>query len=117
MILMWFLSQFYTDPLHSANLGCDLPVCSAYGLNYHAVQVPPTPDAWGLVTMWTSIQQIEAARQDPRVIVCGKDYDPPPAKVLEVFGSQLDPGVTYLFMGQVIARLAQSDMSYYHQPE
>ena len=114
---MWFLSQFYTDPLHSENLGCNLPVCSAYGQNYHAVQVPSAPEGWGLVMMRTTFQQIEAARQDPRVIVCGKDYDAVPAKMLEVFGSQLDPSVTYMFIGQVISRLAQSEISYYHEPE
>jgi len=112
---VWMLSQFYTDPIHSANLGVDLPVCLAYGENFHCCGHPETADGWALVHIWSAQQQIEAARQDPRVIVCGKDYDTPPAKVLEVYKDWLTPNTAYMFMGQLIARLAQIEPTFYHE--
>lgn len=109
------LSQGYDCPERSALHKQMFPVCSAYGYNYrHAIPLL-TPVDWQLVQMDTTPTQLEAAKQDPRVIVCGKDYDPPPAKVLEVYKDWLDPNVTYLFMGQVIARLAQREIGFYHE--
>lgn len=115
MYQIWMLSQFYTDPLHSVNLGVDLPVCLAYGENFHCFKHPETPDGWGLVHIWATLQHIEAARQDPRIIVCGREYDAVPAKVLEVYKDLLDPDTTYMLMGQVIAKLAQAEPSIYQE--
>lgn len=111
MYEVWMLSQFYLDPLHN----WDVPVCTAYGGNYVCPRHPDTPDGYALVLLDTSPQQIEAAKQDPRVVVCGRDYDTPPAQLLSTYASWLDPNTNYLFVGQVLARLAQTDPGYYHQ--
>jgi hypothetical protein len=105
MMDVWMLSKFYDCEVH----GWAWPVCAAYGdaprVNRHAED----PDGWALVKVWTSPQQIEAAKQDPRVIVCGKDFNAPPRELLEAYASWLDPTVTYMFMGQVIAKLAEAE--------
>lgn len=62
---------------------------------------------WTLIRLTSSPQHIEASKLDPRVLYCGTDFDPVPAKVLEVFAPWLDPSTTYSFMGQVIAKLAK----------
>ena len=104
----WMLSKFYHDPIH----GWDVPVCSAYGGNFVCVRHPDPPGEWGLVYLDTTLQQVEAAKQDPRVVVCGKAYDPPPKKLLQEWASWLDPNVTYLFMGQVLSKLSETEPAF-----
>jgi len=111
MYEVWMLSQFYLDPIHNWNV----PVCTAYGGNFVCPRDPHTPDGWALVLIDTSPQQIEAARQDPRVVVCGKNYDPPPQQALTEYASWLDPSTTYMFMGQVLAQLAQTEPAFQHE--
>jgi hypothetical protein len=112
---IWMLSQFYHCPEHSKNLGVLQPVCNAYGYNYHNVIAGKTEDEWQLVEIFTTVGQLEAAKKDPRVVICGKDYNKPPAKLLEVYKDWLDPSETYMFMGQVIARLAEKVPAFHHQ--
>ena len=107
----WFLTQFYLDPIHNWHV----PVCSAYGGNFLCPRNPDTDDGWALVTMDTSPQQMEAAAQDPRVIVCGKEYSTPPTQVLAAYASWLDPNVNYMFMGQVLTKLAETEPAFGHQ--
>jgi hypothetical protein len=111
MMQVWMLSKFYDCEVHN----WIWPVCAAYGDGPYCPRHPATADSWALVKLWTSPQQIEAAKQDPRVIVCGKDYDAPPTEVLSTYSAWLDPAVTYMFMGQVIARLAQLEPIFYHE--
>jgi hypothetical protein len=105
MMNVWMLSKFYDCEVH----GWIWPVCAAYGDGPYVPRHPDTPDGWALVKVWTSPQQMEAAKQDPRVIVCGKDYNTPPRELLDAYASWLDPAVTYMFIGQVIARLAETE--------
>jgi hypothetical protein len=95
----------YLDPIHNWTV----PVCTAYGGNYLCPRLPETADGWALVLIETSPQQIEAAKQDPRVVYCGKDYNTPPPQVLTTYASWLDPAVNYMFMGQVLAKLAETE--------
>lgn len=110
MLDIWLLSQYYVD-----DRGWTYPVAFDYGEHYFAPLHPETPDGWSLVRLAADSHQLDAAKQDPRVVYCGRDYDTPPAKMLEVYASQLDPNVTYMFLGQVLARLAQTEPSYYHE--
>jgi hypothetical protein len=73
-------------------------------------------DGFGMVKVWTSPPQIEAAKEDPRVIVCGGDFDPVPPEVITTFHRWLDPNVTYQCMGQVIAKLGQWEPCFLHEP-
>jgi hypothetical protein len=115
MMRIWMLSQGYECPERSAFHQQLFPVCSAYGYHYRYAVPLITPDDWQLVQIDTTPLQIEAAKQDPRIIVCGKDYDTPPAKVMEIYKDWLDPNTTYMFMGQVIAKLAQTNLAFYHE--
>ena len=106
---VWVMTKFYDCPEHN----WPWPVCTAYGQNHHGPgrQHPE----WALVNMETSPVQIEAMDEDPRVIYCGKEFDSPPAQLLETFKELLDPKTRYLFMGQVIAKLAQTEWAFYHE--
>jgi hypothetical protein len=106
----WFLSKFYADPLHPHGL---LPVCRAYGsaFGHHRFE----DSDWGLVLMYTSPPQIEASRQDERVVFCGTDYSKPPAQVLECYAALLDPTETYQSMGQLLAKLAETEPLFMHE--
>lgn len=108
---MWMLSQRYQCPLHpEGNPSAprwNLPVCSAYGGDYIS---PNSPDAtWELVLIVTTPQQLEAAKKDPRVVVCGKLYSKPPAQLLQAYAKWLDPTETYQFLGQVLDKLAETE--------
>ncbi len=104
------LSKFYQCP----EFNWPWPVCAAYGDNIYCPQMPKSSDGWALVHIYTSPQHVGAIPDDPRVIYCGKEWDTPPKQVLDTYADVLDPKVTYMFMGQVIARLAQQEPAYYH---
>jgi hypothetical protein len=106
---IWFLSQFYDDPLHTAG---PLPVCGAYGSTYGFHCLPGA--TWGLVLMWTTPPQVDAAKQDDRVVFCGTNYNTPPAQLLTAYAALLDPTVTYTFMGQLLVKLAESEPLFMH---
>jgi hypothetical protein len=104
----WVLTQFYQCP----EFDWPWPVCSSYGDAPYCPQQPVDPvntGGWALVHMHTTYQHIEAMKLDPRVLYCGQDYDAPPQQMLDTYKQLLDPNVNYMFIGQVIAKLAQSE--------
>jgi len=110
------LSQYYEDPLHPADdpdaPRWKMPVATAYGINYkyHA-----SDDAdWCLCQLDIGAHQIEASKLDPRVVYIGKEYNKPPAQFLAAFASRLDPEETYIFVGQVLAKLAETEPWFMH---
>lgn len=115
MMRVWMLSQGYHCPDRSDFHNTKFPVCSAYGYNFHMVRQLVNETDWELVQIDTTVHQIEAAQQDPRVIYCGVRDDDPPAKLLEVYADLLDPNKTYITVGQVIARLAKTEPSFHHE--
>lgn len=108
MLSVWFLTQHYID-----ETGWMHPVAYDYGQHFFCPVTPATPDEWALVRVAIDVHQIEAAKQDPRLIYCGREYNTPPPKLLEVYASKLDPGATYAFFGQVLATLAETEPNYY----
>lgn len=113
------LSQFYECTIHPCDgnpdgKGWDVPVCNAYGRDHFFHRINSSTD-WCLVHIVTTPQQLEAARKDPRVVVCGKHYAKPPAKLLEVYASMLDPTETYQFVGQVIEKLSETDPVFHQE--
>jgi hypothetical protein len=111
---IWVLTKFYQCP----EFDWPWPVCAAYG------EAPYCPwhsrtdvyNDWAMVKLWTSPVQIEAMKQDPRVVPVGGDWDPVPQQVIEVFSRWLDPNVTYQCMGQLIAKLGQWEPCFLHEP-
>jgi hypothetical protein len=110
---VWMLTKFYDCP----EFDWRWPVCHAYGFSPYCPMKPADPDGFALVKLDTTPQHVEAIKQDPRVIYCGKDYDAPPKELLALYAGMLDPAVTYMFLGQVIARLAQQEPAFYHDPQ
>jgi hypothetical protein len=106
---VWVLSKFYDCPEHE----WPWPVCTAYGDGHYSVREADSD--WALVKMDSSPQHVEAMKEDPRVIYCGRDHDTPPTLMLQVFKDKLAPGVNYMFVGQIIAALAQTNPGYYHE--
>ena len=106
---IWFLTKFYDDPLHEA---APLPVCTAYG-SYFGFHRLDGAD-WGLCLMWSTPPQLDAAKQDDRVVFCGTNYNTPPAQLLTAYASLLDPEATYTMMGQVLVKLADSEPLFMH---
>lgn len=105
----WFLSKFYDDPLHTAG---PLPVCTAYGsvFGFHR----PEGSEWGLILMYTTPPQIDAAKQDERVVFCGTSYSRPPIQALSCYASYLEPNETYTSMGQMLAKIAETEPLFMH---
>lgn len=103
---VWVMSQFYMCP----EFDFIWPVCSAYGEGcncpWHTLDAVESGQ-WGLIRMSTTGEHIEAMKDDPRVLYVGDDWAPVHPKVIEIFGQWLDPTANYLFMGQVISKLAQ----------
>lgn len=110
MFEVWFLSQYYQD-----ENGVTFPVAYDYGQWWFCPVLPETADAFTLVRIAMDSHQIDAAKQDPRLVYCGVSDDDPPAQLLEVYANQLDPTKTYTSVGKVVAKLAQSEMNYHKQ--
>ena len=107
---VWVLSQFYDCPEHD----WPWPVCTAYGVDPHGPgRLSAVNTDFALVSIETSPVHIEAMKQDARIVYCGRDYDTPPPELLSTYQSKLDPMVQYMFIGQVIARLAQTEPAFY----
>lgn len=112
MLLIWFLSQSFTD-----DTGMLRPVAQDYGQHWFWPVCPATEDEWKLVRVALDNHQLDAAKQDSRVVYCGirEGFDPPPPQLLQIYADQLDPSTSYMFFGQVLAKLAQSNANYYQE--
>lgn len=102
----WFLSKFYQDE----TLKVPVPVCSAYGGEWHCATFPADISTdWALVVMFTSAHQIEAAKEDARVIVCPMLFDPSPLddRITSAYAHWgAKPGMS---MGALIAAISESE--------
>jgi len=85
MLTRWFFSQTYQD----ADLRHIMPVCRAYGYHWHIPRHPDESNGWTLVQMACGQHQLEAAKQDHRVIVLPALFDRStlPAAVIEAYAS------------------------------
>jgi hypothetical protein len=103
----WFLSQFYIDD----SLQIPVPVCTAYGGEWFSPTFPADLESgWALVRMYTTPHQIDAAKQDDRVIVCPAESDPRPLdqRIIDAYSSW--PGIeSGLSMGALLATLADKE--------
>jgi hypothetical protein len=106
----WFLSQFFEDDA----IGHRVPVCSAYGGTWFCPTLPADEDGWALVQMLASPHQIDAAAQDPRVIVCPLVFDPSPLpkQVTDAYASWgASEGMS---LAALIAKLAATEPLFAH---
>lgn len=81
----WMLSQFYLG-----ENGWLQPVAAAYSQGCRWPLAPEAENEWALVECYVSPQQIEAAQQDPRIVVCPQVYDPAPlpASVIQAYADK-----------------------------
>lgn len=105
----WMLSKFFRDP--QGNL---VPVASAYGERYRVPMHPATDDGFALIEMWAGPHQLDAAKQDDRVIVCPYLFDATPLSdtvtgAYSAFGAK--PGMS---MGSLLALLCDLEPIYGH---
>jgi hypothetical protein len=103
MLKRWMLTQFFTSE------GRTIPVCSAYGSRWLCPCFPPE-GGWALVHILTSVHQIEAARQDDRVLVCPMGNQNVPLEVVDAYSYK---GITLgMTMYQVFDKLAETEPLY-----
>jgi hypothetical protein len=106
----WLFSQFYVDD----SLHMPVPVCSAYGFRWFCPSFPRDTDGWALVQMLTTPQQIEASKDDPRVLVMPQLYDPTPLPQI-VTDTYADWGATAgMTAGALIAKLEETEPVFGH---
>jgi len=103
----WMLTTFFRDELNNL-----IPVASAYGHTYRVPMNPPTDDGYALIEMWSGAHQIEAAKQDPRLIVCPYLFDPSPLPdaVIQAYASF--GAIAGMSMGVLVAMLADIEPIY-----
>lgn len=107
----WVLSQFFTDDA----LNMRVPVARAYSTGYWRCPTNPvTDDGWALVQMYTSPLQLEAAKQDPRIVICPLTFDPAAVdqRVIDAYASW--GATTGMSMGALIAKLADTEPGFAH---
>ena len=107
MLKQWMLSTFYRDAVNDRR-----PLCASYGGQSVTPRFPDDEDGWALVRMSCTRHQIEAASQDPEVVVLPKDGDSTavPAIMVATYGSLgVVDGMT---MAQAVAVLAESEPLY-----
>src|SRR5581483_4448750 len=86
MLVRWFFSQHHTCP----DLGHRFPICRAYGNEWHVPLHPEAEDGWALVQMLCDPHQIEAAKQDHRIVYLSPTGQLPKAVIdaYEKFGAK-----------------------------
>jgi hypothetical protein len=105
----WILSKFFRDP--QSNL---VPVASAYGQKYRVPMNPATDDDFALVEIWAGAHQLDAAKQDDRLIVCPYLFDPSALTqtVIDAYATYgAKPGMS---MGLLLATLCEVEPIYGH---
>jgi hypothetical protein len=107
----YFLSQFFTDEA----LNMRVPVCRAYGTgSWKCPTNPATDGGWALVQMYTSALQIEAAKQDPRVVVCPLLFDPSPVPQAVIDAYTSWGATSGMSMGALLTKLAAKEPVFAH---
>ena len=105
----WILSQFYITAA-----GQTVPVAADYGAHWLCPTYSGTPDAWALVLIRIGPHQVDAARSDPRLVVCPLVFDPSPVPeaITEAYASW---GATAgMSMGALLATLAAAEPIFGH---
>ena len=104
----WMYSQFFTD----AQLGMMAPVATAYGTGWQCPIFPTDEGGSSLCQILCNTNQIEAARQDPRIIVCPLLFDPTPLEqtIIDAYASQ--GAKAGMSLGALIATLAEIEPNY-----
>jgi hypothetical protein len=107
----WFLSQFYVD----TELNMPIPICTAYGSEWHCPTMPADINTgWALVVMHTSTHQIDAASQDPRVLVCPLIFDPTPVAQCIIDAYEHWGAIAGMSLGALLAKLAETEPIFGH---
>lgn len=105
----WILSKFFRDPQNNL-----VPVASAYGHRYRVPMHPATDDDFALVEIWAAAHQLDAAKQDHRVLVCPYLFDPTPLAetVIEAYAAY--GAKAGMSMGSLLALLCEVEPIYGH---
>lgn len=108
MTSRYFLSQFF----HDDAINMTVPICTAYGGQWLCPTMPAAEDGWAIVLMLCAPQQIEAARQDPRVLVLPLTIDPSPLpqQVTDVYASW--GATTGMSLGVLLAKLTDAEPAF-----
>lgn len=86
-----------------------VPVAASYGGSWHCPMYPSSPDGWALVEVAIASHQIEAAKTDPRIIVCPPLFDPSPLPA-QVITTYANLGATDgMSLGALLAMLADRE--------
>lgn len=105
----WVLSTCFRDDHNTV-----VPVASAYGHEYRMPMVPATEDGAALVEIWMATHQLDAAKQDSRIVICPHLFDPTPLPevVIETYAAfGAKPGMS---MGALLAALCDVEPIYGH---
>jgi hypothetical protein len=103
MAARWFYSQFFADPQTRALT----PVATAYGNGWYCPILPTVDGGWALCQVNSGSHQLEAAAQDPRVIVLPLLFDPAPVSQTVIDAYSAQGAIAGMSMGALISKLAE----------
>ena len=84
------------------------PVIASLSAAYRPGAVPLTEGGWMLCHVKCDPAIVEYMKKDTEDFLwIGGDYSKVPQVVLDTYASKLDPEETYLFIGQVVQKLAE----------
>jgi len=103
VLAAWMLSKFYRV-LESSQLQ---PVCTAYGSRWLCPRWPATDDGWALVHLLCGAHQLDAAKYDPRIVVCPAGSMPAPTEAITAYSSMgAIPGMS---MDALLSKLSETE--------
>jgi hypothetical protein len=105
----WTLSTFFRDPYNNL-----VPVVSAYGHNYRVPMHPATDSGSALVEIWAGAHQLDAAKQDSRVVICPYLFDPSPLPDVVIQAYTPFGAKDGMSMGALLAALCEVEPIYGH---
>src|SRR5581483_9638890 len=94
----WIYSEFYRDGSNRL-----VPVAKDYGANYLVPTNPSADDGSALVLINIDPHQIEAAKQDNRLVVCPLVFDPSPAPAVVITAYANMGATSGMSMGALLA--------------
>jgi hypothetical protein len=100
----WILSQFYRN-----NSNLLIPVAADYGANWLVPTNPSTDAGSALVLINIDPHQIEAAKQDSRLVVCPLVFDPSPVPAAIITAYSSMGATSGMSMGALLATLAAAE--------
>lgn len=105
----WVLSKCFRDA--DNNL---IPVVAGYGHRYRVPMHPATDDGWALVEIWLATQQVDAAKQDDRIILCPHLFDPSPLPDEVIAAYEPYGAKAGMSMGALLSALSDIEPIYSH---